>query len=785
VIKMGDVRISDSFKLADRRPRRPLFSFVLRHYDTIQIVGLASVLLLATFRHALLWTLFWIAVYLSYRWLMSYSTWRLTKFVKGSNEGQLLRAFALLGGIFLYLLYIYLGTEYLADARYLNPLWLLFLWPVFILSHHARSRYFTISLVAAAVGVIIVDALASLRLTVIELDTTLNLSFAILAKVLSLALLAFAHYVFVRHVMDQHRDLKLIYNVSTEVMSVHDEQHVLDKVVDMIAENLHYPRVHIFRVEPDGSSRCVAGAGAEGRERVAQGFRIPPGMGIVGHVAHTGRFYAANDVSITKGVYLPDLNPDPESPKPRAEVAVPIRGWGQTSAVLDVQVYNRGYFVPFDIEVLAMLADYIGWIQSSRQEVMYSQKVAHNLLSPEDWSLALRATLEDALQALGAHSVVLFENDPLINAQRGVAYAGFLEPDDLQQIDWTVVNPNGLVSRLMSEVGPFYHMDVTDIASQDPLFAPSPDHVRLKLPTFAQRNSLRSRVIFVLRPKKESIGVLFINYSTPHSFSAEEREALNLLAASIEAALYKDQIQRAQRAAVLADVERERRLMREELVNDVQDALRGTTAGLNQVLRHLIGQVTMQQSMHDEDPRLQAHILEGLRNAMMAADLLLADIVFLARTNVTAFMGDFRDVIIDILNITRGCYASEPGLVTIVDEWHGDPGRVPTGVTLASKAMISEVLFSAIRRSKAQNVSLTFDIDEATLNMTIIYDGDNSEGWSTSDIGRDFASVDKQVIRMGGNLETARSSEGETRLKLHIPLLPRYMWGTSARNGNG
>jgi putative methionine-R-sulfoxide reductase with GAF domain len=782
---MRDVKISESFRIADRRPRRPLFSFVLRHYVTIQTVGLVIILLLNTFRHAPVWTLTWIALYLVYRGIVSYSGWRPVRFVTSSNEGQLLIAFVLLAGVFVYLLYIYSNTNYLADVRNLDPLWLLFLLPVFNMSQHSRSLYFSISLVLAAVGVITIDIISSSWLTLTDLSVRWNIGFAILAKVISLASIAFAHYVFVRHIMDQHRDLKVIYEVSKEVMSVQEEQRILDDVVDMIATRLHYPWVHIFRVEPDESLRCVAGAGEGGRKRVERGFRVPPGVGIVGHVSQTGKFYAANDVSKTEGIYIRDADSDPGSPEPRAEVAVPIKGWGgQTSAVLDVQVYNKGHFVPFDVEVLAMLADYVGWIQSSRHEILYSQRVAHNLLSPEDWNLALRATLDDALKELGAHSIVLFENDPVSNSQRGVAYAGRLDPSGLRQIDWTIVNPDGLVSKLMKERGQFYDTDVTKTISKDPLFAPSPDHVRLKLPTFAQRHELRSRAIFVLRPKKECIGVLFVNYGNYRNFSAEERERLNLLAASIEAALYKDQIQRAQRAAAQADIERERRVMREELVNDVHDALRGTTAGLNQVLRHLISQVTLQQSQKDEDPRLQAHILEGLRNAMMAADLLLADIIFLARTNSTAFVGDFRDVIIDILTITRGCYASEPKPISIVDEWHGDPERVPTGVTLASKAIVSEVLFNAIRRVKADHVSLAFAIDEAALEITIIYDGDSLENSADGDDVQDFTSVNKRVQRMGGHLETKRTEEGGTRLYLHVPLLPRYMWASPAGKKN-
>lgn len=142
--------------------------------------------------------------------------------------------------------------------------------------------------------------------------------------------------------------------VSRKASGIRDVDQLLDQTVDLISDRFGFYHAGIFLLDEAGEYAVLKAASSEGGERMlSRGHRLKVGeVGIVGHVAMTAEPRTALDVGADATFF-----DNPDLPRTRSEMALPLRVRREVLGVLDVQSTESGAFTDEDVEVLQAMAD--------------------------------------------------------------------------------------------------------------------------------------------------------------------------------------------------------------------------------------------------------------------------------------------------------------------------------------------------------------------------------------------------------------------------------------------
>jgi GAF domain-containing protein len=203
--------------------------------------------------------------------------------------------------------------------------------------------------------------------------------------------------------------LATVYEVSSAITSILDQEKLLDEVVDLIQKRFGYPYVHLYSVHP-GRRKIFyeAGSGLRSRLLSEQNFYLDldAEQGIIAWAAQHGETVLANDVS-QEPRYLPSpVEPD----ETRSELAVPLVFGGEVLGVLDIQSEQVNAFRVDDRYLFEALADHIAIAMRNaylyrsevwRRQVADSLREVAGLLSAEmDQDHVLAAILAELRRSL-------------------------------------------------------------------------------------------------------------------------------------------------------------------------------------------------------------------------------------------------------------------------------------------------------------------------------------------------------------------------------------------------
>jgi GAF domain-containing protein/HAMP domain-containing protein len=178
--------------------------------------------------------------------------------------------------------------------------------------------------------------------------------------------------------------LQVTADVAREAAAIHDLEYLLQHVVHVISERFDFYHAGVFLLDEERQFAVLRAASSQGgRQMLARGHKLEVGrVGIVGHVAAEGEPRIALDVG-TDAVYFDN----PDLPRTRSEVGLPLVSRGEIIGVLDVQSTQPSAFSKEDLEILQLLADQVALaidnarlLRDSQQaleelEVLYSQQV--------------------------------------------------------------------------------------------------------------------------------------------------------------------------------------------------------------------------------------------------------------------------------------------------------------------------------------------------------------------------------------------------------------------------
>lgn len=186
-----------------------------------------------------------------------------------------------------------------------------------------------------------------------------------------------------RRVIERTRDLErrsvqlqVAAEVAREAAAIRNMEELLDHTVRLISDRFGYYHSGIFLVDDVGEYAVLRAASSEGGMRMLKRqHRLRIGqVGIVGYVAGHGAPRIALDVGADATFFN-----NPDLPKTRSELALPLIVRGDVIGVLDVQSVKASAFSEEDVSILQVLADQVALAIDNARLLQESQQAIGEL----------------------------------------------------------------------------------------------------------------------------------------------------------------------------------------------------------------------------------------------------------------------------------------------------------------------------------------------------------------------------------------------------------------------
>lgn len=165
------------------------------------------------------------------------------------------------------------------------------------------------------------------------------------------AALAIANATLYNEAQTRITELSTLHNIGIVISSAIEREKLLEKVVGVIRDTLHYLKVAIFTVEPQSKSIFIGAQCGYGEELNMLYFTVG-GNSVVGWVAEHGEPQIVNDVRQEPRYSAID-------PRVLSEIAVPIKREGRTIGVLNIEDDKTDAFTESDLRLLTTLASQV------------------------------------------------------------------------------------------------------------------------------------------------------------------------------------------------------------------------------------------------------------------------------------------------------------------------------------------------------------------------------------------------------------------------------------------
>ena len=188
--------------------------------------------------------------------------------------------------------------------------------------------------------------------------------------------------------------LQVAADTGKAITSIRNVNELLERTCYIIAGQFGFYHVGIFLLNSSGDYAVLHAANSEGGKRMlARGHKLKVGeTGIVGYVTQAGKARIALDVGHDATFF-----DNPDLPKTRSEMALPLIAGGQILGALDVQSAEAEAFLEDDIAILQVVADQLSIaMQNARlfdesQAALETASRAYGEVSHADWQKLLKS----------------------------------------------------------------------------------------------------------------------------------------------------------------------------------------------------------------------------------------------------------------------------------------------------------------------------------------------------------------------------------------------------------
>ena len=253
----------------------------------------------------------------------------------------------------------------------------------------------------------------------------------------------------------------ILYRISQGLARSLDPDQLMKDVTDRLHHSFGYHHVMIYETDHEGKNLVARqGSGTVATRLVEEGYRIPVGKGIIGHVADTGEPFLTNDVEqVIFYFHHPDLA------DVKSELTVPIIIENQVVGILDIQQISS-HLTERHLNLLIAVADQLA-------VALQKANLYNNLQDSLTLEKAMRAQLIQNERLAVAGQLLASVSHEMNNPLQAIQNALFLlkqEEDfssqgkqDLEIILSEVERMGTLLNRLRSTYRPMHSDDLEEI----------------------------------------------------------------------------------------------------------------------------------------------------------------------------------------------------------------------------------------------------------------------------------------------------------------------------------
>jgi len=294
--------------------------------------------------------------------------------------------------------------------------------------------------------------------------------------------------------------IQAVAEVGKSVAAHRDLEELLTRTSYLISDRFGFYHIGIFLLDARRKYAILrASNSSEGAKMLERRHKLSVGMeGIVGTVAGTGQARIALDVG-EDAVYFNN----PDLPKTRSEMALPLNAGGETLGVLDIQSVEANVFSEEDIPTLQVLADQLAIaVQNARllrdsQEALMLARKATGDISQAGWQSMLRNVDGLGYASLMNGEVVQTSNELEANMQRALLEGESVLSADQKTLNMPISVRGQTVATMRlvkpSDAEPWTPDEIEDIEALSAQLSNTLDSARLYQES--QRRATRERAI--------------------------------------------------------------------------------------------------------------------------------------------------------------------------------------------------------------------------------------------------------------------------------------------------
>ncbi|TVR23609.1 MAG: GAF domain-containing protein [Anaerolineaceae bacterium] len=251
------------------------------------------------------------------------------------------------------------------------------------------------------------------------------------------------------------RDIQLASRIGREISGLYDLNDLLDRTVDLIAEELGFYHAQVFLVDDANVNAILTySRGEAGKRLLAENFAIEVGsLSVIGQVVARGQPLIVNDTH--SGDAMHGFNPI--LAETRAEIGLPLMSKGEVIGVLDIQSRHPNVFLQENLPTYSLLADQIAVaIQNARLVGEAEERYAEIERLNEQMTRRSWQEVGGLADVSGAHRAYRYN---LIDVQEA-------EPDDADNLKAALRSPinvrGQVIGNIAAEVGEDYNFTQGD-----------------------------------------------------------------------------------------------------------------------------------------------------------------------------------------------------------------------------------------------------------------------------------------------------------------------------------
>ncbi|MGH7457184.1 MAG: GAF domain-containing protein, partial [bacterium] len=305
----------------------------------------------------------------------------------------------------------------------------------------------------------------------------------------------------------------------------HDLTETYDTAVKCAAD---FIGTHAVALWEKGVDNCFVMRACHGFEKFKeQNLKIRSTEGIISQVIKTQDVVVIEDVANNESYVHPEMIAGANF---KWLLCVPMFFANEVFGVIDIYSKRPHGFFEQEIDYLKALASQAGVAIQNAKLIDHFNSIGQTITSSRNIKEILENVAKSAIDVLCAEPVTLFQYDQAINRlMRPPIYAGkLLEQEGYVE---TFVFSGRSFAELIVVGGESLYIE-KDI-DQHPLMIEAKKYVINGMPKrrFTEREKIESLAALILRVENEIVGLMFLNYRTPQTFTPIEKKIMETFAA--------------------------------------------------------------------------------------------------------------------------------------------------------------------------------------------------------------------------------------------------------------